>query len=321
MVFKKMLAAFGVGGPSVDTVLDAPAARPGGFIDGQVHIQGGDREALIERVLLSLVTRVESDSFDREAGLEINRIPVAERFRVEAGETRSVPFRLPVPWETPITAVYGQRLPGMVMGVRTELEVAGGRDKGDLDPIAIEPLPIHQSILDAFAELGFRFKSADVEHGRIHGVQQQLPFFQEIEFWPPQQYAGRINEVELTFVTNPQGVEVILEFDKRSGMFQSGHDAYSRFGIAHAEATRADWPRLVDGWIREASDRHTAHYGSHYDHGSYGAHGHGHPHGRRGPGMGTAIAAGAAGVVGGIVAGEMIEEAFFDDDEGGGFFE
>ena len=30
MVFKKMLAAFGVGGPSVDTVLATPVVQPGG---------------------------------------------------------------------------------------------------------------------------------------------------------------------------------------------------------------------------------------------------------------------------------------------------
>ncbi|WP_432841263.1 sporulation protein [Dactylosporangium sp. CA-092794] len=325
MVFKKMLAAFGVGGPGVDTVLDTPTVRPGGFIDGTVHVQGGDRDAQIERVVLSLVTRAEFEggAFDREAGLELERVVAAERFRVPAGQAQSLPFRLPVPWETPITDVYDRRLPGMVMGVRTELEVAGGRDKGDLDPVAIEPLPLHQAILDAFTTLGFRFKSADVEHGRVHGA-QQLPVYQEIEFWPAPQYGGRITEVELTFVTNPHGVEVVLEFDKRAGLFQSGHDAYSRFGIGHDQTAGTDWPAVVDGWVRQATERYASHlppaHGYAHDpygHGPYGGHGHGH---RTGPGMGTVVAAGAAGIVGGLVAGEIIDEVFFDD-EGGDFGE
>ncbi|MGI5243633.1 sporulation protein [Dactylosporangium sp. CA-139066] len=296
MVFKRMLAALGVGGPSVDTVLDHPVARPGGFVEGQVHIRGGDREAQIDRVLVSLITRVKS-----AGDQQLVTFPAAERLRVAAGEDLAVPLRLPVPWETPITTVYGRPLTGMVMGVRTELEVTGGRDRGDLDPVGIEPLPAQQRILDALSELGFRFKSADVEPGVIHGLPQQLPVFQEIEFWPAPQYAGRVNEVELTFVADPRGVEVVLELDKRRG-----HDAYSRFAIAHDDAGRPDWTRVVDGWIREATDRHVAVYGAPGP--EYGYPGH-----RRGPGIGTAVAAGAAGVVGGMVAGELIEEAFFDE--------
>jgi sporulation-control protein len=311
-VFKKMLAAFGVGGPSVDTVLDTPTARPGGFIDGQVHIRGGDQEAQIDNVLLSLVTRVEIEGgdYDHEAGIELNRFSAGSNLRVAAGQAVSLPFRLPVPWETPITSVYGQHLHGMVMGVRTELVVAAGRDKSDLDAVAIAPLPVHQAILDAFAELGFRYKHADVEHGRIHGVRQELPIYQEIEFWPSPRYGGRVNEVELTFVTNPHGVEVVLEFDKRAGLFGGSNDVFSRFSIGHDQVGQANWTAVVDGWVREATERYQSHLPPGY--------GHGHGHGHRGPGMGTVLAAGAAGVAGGVVAGEVFEEVFEDD---GGFFE
>ena len=41
MVFKKMLGAFGVGGPSVDTVLTDPNTRPGAVLHGEVRLQGG----------------------------------------------------------------------------------------------------------------------------------------------------------------------------------------------------------------------------------------------------------------------------------------
>ena len=55
MVFKKMMRAFGVGGPSVDTVLANPNTRPGLNLDGQVRILGGDHDATIEQVVLGLV--------------------------------------------------------------------------------------------------------------------------------------------------------------------------------------------------------------------------------------------------------------------------
>ena len=88
-----------------------------------------------------------------------------------------MPFRQVLPWETPITAVYGQPLPGRVMGMRTEVAIAKAVDKGDLDAVYVNPLPVQQRILDAFAQLGFGFKGADLEYGRIAGVAQTLPFF------------------------------------------------------------------------------------------------------------------------------------------------
>ena len=66
MVFKKMLSAFGVGGPSVDTVLTNPNTRPGLTLDGQVNLVGGDAEAAIEQVVIGLVTRVEVEGHDTE---------------------------------------------------------------------------------------------------------------------------------------------------------------------------------------------------------------------------------------------------------------
>jgi sporulation-control protein len=243
-------------------------------------------------------------------------------------ERRDMPFALPLPWETPVTHVYGQRLSGMTMGLRTELALAKAVDKGDLDEVAVHPLPAQEKILEAFDRLGFRFTRADLEYGRIHGVRQELPFYQEIEFYPPQQYAGSINEVELTFVADPEGVEVILEFDKRGGFLAPGRDSYGRFRVPHEEVESSDWSAVVDGWMREASGRYQAlcsdgrgyagqgyagvgHAGPRFGgHGGYGGHG---------PGLGTMAAGVAGGVVGGMILGEVVEEAFEEDD--GGDFE
>ena len=304
MVFKKMMRAFGVGGPSVDTVLANPNTRPGLALDGQVQITGGDHDVTIEGIVLGLVTRVESEHGD--SFVEFHRLPVSGAFQLRKGENRALPFSFPVPWETPITAVYGQHLHGMTLGLRTELAVAKAVDKGDLDPIAVHPLPLQERILDAFARLGFQFKHADLEYGRIAGVQQSLPFYQEIEYYPPAQYAHGINEVELTFVTNPHTVEVVLEFDKRGGMFSGGHDAYGRYTVPHADADTADWVQVVDGWVREAVTQHQS-----YGVPAYGGHGRGH-----GSGMGGMVAGVAGGMAAGYLAGEVIEEVFEDD--GGG---
>ncbi|GIM89420.1 sporulation protein [Paractinoplanes toevensis] len=326
MVFKKMMRAFGVGGPSVDTVLANPNTRPGLALDGQVRIAGGDHDVTVEQIVLGLVTRVEHEHGD--GFVEFHRLPVSGAFQLRAGEQRDLPFSFPVPWETPITHVYGNRLRGMTMGLRTELAVAKAVDKGDLDEVAVHPLPAQERILDAFARQGFRFAKADLEHGGIYGVRQQLPFYQEIEFYPPAHFAGGINEVEVTFIADPDGVEVILEFDKRGGFLTQGHDAYGRFRVSHAEADTTDWNAVVERWVTEASGRYqglrgAAGFAGHGGHGGYpGGHGypaHGghHGHYRRGPGMGAMAAGVAGGVVGGMVLGEVAEEVFEDD--GGDF--
>ena len=106
----------------------------------------------IEQVAVGLVTRVEMEGGDSEyAGtMEFHR-HAGQRARSSSApeQQRRMPFQLPVPWETPITDVYGQRLHGMTMGLRTELAVARAVDKGDLDQVAVHPLPVHERILDA----------------------------------------------------------------------------------------------------------------------------------------------------------------------------
>ena len=325
-MFKRMLSAFGVGGPSVDTVLDTPHVVPGQVVTGQVRIQGGSNEARIDQVVLSLVTRVEVEHGDHEFGgtAEFLRVQVAQGVHVAANQPVSVPFQVPVPWEAPITAVGGQPLPGMTVGVRTELVISGAPDKGDLDPLFIGPLPSQDRVLEAFGQLGFQFRSADVEAGRIHGVQQELGFYQEIEFFPPAQYAGALSQVELTFVTNPHELVVVLEADKRGGMFSSGGDSFGRFHVSHQDAMQTDWAGAIDQWLAQVSQRggHAAFGGGHQAYGQpgYGQPGYGHgydQHGhhghRRGPGMGGVVAGAAAGVVGGMIIGEALDDAFEDD--------
>jgi len=249
------MQAFGVGGPEVDTVLANPNTRPGLQLQGQVNIKGGDHAVDVEYIALGLVTKVEVETDDSEynSTVEFHRMPVTGPFRLGPGQPMSVPFQFPVPWETPITDVYGQRLHGMTMGLRTELEIARAVDKGDLDQVNVHPLPVQERILEAFGRLGFRFKGADLERGKLRGVNQTLPFYQEIEFHPPGNLAGKINEVEVTFIANPHAVDVILEFDKRGGVFTSGSDAVSRFSAAHQDADRVDWANQLNGWVQQAA--------------------------------------------------------------------
>lgn len=251
MVFKKMLSAFGVGGPSIDTQVQNPHVVPGGRVTGQILLRGGEVDSSIERISLALMTRVEVESGDHEylSNLEFGRIIVSGPFMLQAKSNHAMPFQFPIPVECPLTTVYGQHLHGMTMGLRTELAIAGAIDKGDLDPLAISPMPAQQMVLDAFSALGFRFKRADCERGRIRGVDQTLPFYQEIEFYPAPQYANAINEVELTFVAEPHELNVILEVDKRRG----GSDVYGKFTYDYRNIGQMDLAAQLDGWFRTSA--------------------------------------------------------------------
>ncbi|MEU0162098.1 sporulation protein [Streptomyces sp. NPDC006261] len=335
MVFKRLLGSVGVGGPSVDTVLATGAALPGGPLAGDVRLSGGRAGFEIEHITLELLARVESEHEDgeRDGPVIFERFSVGGGFRLAEGEQRTVPFAITLPWETPVTELYGQPL-GIVLGVRTELAVKGARDKGDLDPLTVGPLPVQEAVLEAFGQLGFGFRSADLEHGGIRGSGQQLPFYQEIELTPPPHYAHQVDEIEVTFLADPAGMEVVLEAGKRGGLFSGGHDALSRHRVSHTDTARSDWNTVVGSWISQLIDAHTARlshqphvhsdvHGSYADKGERSHHHHdGHHDGHRsGPGMGTAVAAGAAGlavgVAGGMVAAEAVDEIgdFFEGDE------
>lgn len=307
MVFKKLLGALGVGGPSVDTVLQPGPALPGGPLSGEVRLRGGGSDVTVDRISLLLVARVEREGQEEEdeGTVVLERFTVGGGFRLAEETDHTVPFTITLPWETPITELHGQHL-GPVLGIRTELEIAGARDKGDLDALAVGPLPAQEAVLEAFGQLGYAFRSVDLELGHIRGTGQQLPCYQEIEILPPAGHAHTVNEIEVTFIAAPGGLEVVIEADKRAGLFSEGHDTVHRFTASHHAAPQTDWNAQVDAWLKEVVAGHEAHAAPP----SYGdAHGDRH---RSGPGAGAVVAGVAAGVavgvVGGMVAAEVVDE-------------
>ncbi|RSS29403.1 sporulation protein, partial [Streptomyces sp. WAC08241] len=78
MVFKRLLGSLGVGGPTVDTVLDPGAALPGGPLSGQVHLKGGSADFDIEHITLELIAHVEveHEEGESEGGVVFERFTV-----------------------------------------------------------------------------------------------------------------------------------------------------------------------------------------------------------------------------------------------------
>ncbi|MFF3562813.1 sporulation protein [Streptomyces sp. NPDC002574] len=256
MGFKKLLASLGAGGASVETVLGEPNVVPGGVVQGEVRIQGGSVPQQIEGLSVGLQARVEVEGQDTEykQDIEFHRQRLGGAFEVQPGAVHVVPFGLEIPWETPITTFLGRHLTGMNVGVTTELAIARAVDSGDLDPINVHPIPAQQELLDAFGRLGFSFKNADLERGHIRGTRQRLPFYQEIEFFAPQQYRG-LSQVELSFVADGHEMDVILEMDKKPGLFSEGSDAYRSFTMDLDNFRATDWAAYLNQWLAEVGGK------------------------------------------------------------------
>jgi sporulation-control protein len=256
MGFKRLMAGLGAGGASVETELRDPNTVPGGTVSGEVRIEGGKVDQRIDQLVLALQARVEVEGQDGEVlrDLEFHREVLGGAVEIQPEQVFNVPFTLSVPWESPVTVIAGQELSRMRVGVRTELAVARAIDPGDFDPITVHPAPAQADILDAFGALGFRFKHADLEKGHIRGTRQTLPFYQEIEFTAPQQYPG-LKEVELSFVAGESSMDVVLEMDKKPGLFSLGGDSFRSFVVEYATAGGADWADYLNRWLHEVGGK------------------------------------------------------------------
>jgi sporulation-control protein len=271
-MFKKLLASIGVGSAEVDTRLHQNRVMPGGMLSGDVHIRGGDAAQEVEDLSLFLMTEVEVESGDSEwkQHFTIQRWPLARNFMVRPKEQFVVPFQLQVHPETPITEVaatqaygfHGQAAgkggwggghgahygfaPGRhgkqcKVWIHTGLSIDDGVDASDRDFIAVAPTPPMERFLTAIANLGFQLVSADVERGNLRGsnFQSTIGCYQEIEYrpMPGSRYYGRVNEVEVSFVTRYNDTGVLIEADQR---FRR-HDSYRSLLMSHQNFQSVNW--------------------------------------------------------------------------------
>jgi sporulation-control protein len=319
MVFKKLLGSLGIGGPTVDTVLSTPTATPGGPLQGQIHLKGGGSDTEIEGITLILVAQSGGTTF------EVARIIAAGPFTLPAGSNHTVPLNTQTPWDIPITTIYGQPLPGIALGVRTQVDVRGGSGKTDLDPLTVAPLPVHNHLLDALGNLGCRFIRADLRPGQQVGL--AAPVVQRITFYAPadaRQPGGHLPQLSLNFVANAHALDIAIE--------AGWGNPPTHHTLAHTDAA-GDITPIIGGWVRDALARlpqQATPQGSFMQPAQPGyqpgyanqsgprGYDRGYDNGyRRGPGMGGMIAAGAGGAalgfLGGMVAGELLNDAFTPD--------
>jgi sporulation-control protein len=325
MVLRRILSSLGFGGVDVDTVLSTPATRPGGAFSGQVRLHAkGDVE--ITSVQLLLVANANGTE------TELARYPVADRFALRGGAGHAVGFHLAMPYTAPITLIYGHPMPGVTVGVRTQVSVAAGTAKTDFDPLGVEPSEIHQHVLDTLGTIGCRFVRSDLSPGNPPA--QAVTFYAPV---PQGQPAGpNIPQLVFTLTGDPQGATVAAEPAARPGRRDVHRVTAEQARELSAEPAR--WIELVDGWVRQVLERpaalpqqdpgafmrpavHAPGPPHHSDHPSrpYAYPGHGlggyRYGGYRGTGamIGAGLGGAALGFLGGMVVSDMIHDALTPD--------
>lgn len=255
-----MLASVGIGGATVETVLDNETVQPGGTVTGTLKATGGNVTQTVEGISVGLRATVEKEHTYEDADGEeqsgeytidvivAEQVISDEKFELEPEQEIEISFELPIPLEAPLTALNGEVFQKGV-GVNTRLHVDNAIDRKDVDPLSIEPLPVHLAVLEALVALGFQLKAVDLEKGEIPGTRQKLPFYQEFEYAAAGQYEG-LNSLELTFFTDEEGVDVVLELDKKPGiLFSEGGDTLLRLTMDHETLDTEEIAGRIHEWI------------------------------------------------------------------------
>ncbi|MBE1534346.1 sporulation protein [Actinomadura algeriensis] len=243
MAFRTLLSSLGVNAPRVETVLVSSAVRPGGTLAASVTLEGGGADVSVERLGVELVTRVEARETTEtrwtNPGVVVSHGTGA--FELGAGETREFRLDIEVPWEMPVTHALGRSLKGARAAVRTTVEIGKAVDRGDFDEVAVHALPAQDMCFEAFRRLGFRFDEAEVKRFRAHGgINQTLPYCQELEFWFPREYGRpRGDQLEVMFIARHDSMDLIT-------------GPRGPYPFTYSEMERERFVRWLDGHCRSA---------------------------------------------------------------------
>lgn len=242
-MLNKLLSSLGIGGATVDAVLDDDEIEVGGTLRAEIRIKGGSTRQEIRAARLELVTRclVEGPGDGKVHADIVLAEGQAEIGHVEPGEALSFRIEMQVPASAPISIGSTQSF------LRTRLDVPGAVDPKDSDAVAILPSRAMLAVIDGVEKAGFRLVETEVEYD----PRRDPPFVQEFDFRPAGWGDLGIDEVEIAFRPLPRGVEVLLTVDNRGGFFLAGREKTARIRIDEAEIGRLD----MAAELRRAIDR------------------------------------------------------------------
>ncbi|WP_157729500.1 sporulation protein [Tumebacillus algifaecis] len=197
-MIKKFLSKIWIGAATVNLVLDDSRGRIGEEVSGKILVEGGNVDQKIDAIHVDFLLEARLD--DRTARSRIQSVTVAQGLQVRAGEKLEFPFRHQLP-ELPQSTHYVRYT------YHTRLDIPQALDTHDFDEFILLPRPSTATAQNALHALGFRDKQ---ESGVFNG------HYQEFEYRPVQgPFAGRIDELEVVYITEDRGLVLHIELDKK----------------------------------------------------------------------------------------------------------
>lgn len=204
-MFNKVLARFGVGNATVDTRLKQTRYRQGCLIEGEVHIQGGQVEQVVDEIYLFLVVMYHHENSQHEYVMEEFRL--SEVITIGPAESKVIPFEIPLPQDTPLTTsscpVY----------LKTGLDIAMAVNPDDTDGVEVIPHPNLELVLKVIERIGFQLTNIDFDFEKYFS---RHPFIQVFQFEPIGDLRSRLNMMEIVFYVGEEEMEMILLLDRRA---------------------------------------------------------------------------------------------------------
>ncbi|MEU1469952.1 sporulation protein [Streptomyces sp. NPDC005761] len=246
MGFKKL---FGIGNPGeaieVDTQILGPV-YPGGDVKGEVLLRGGARDLPVEGIYLRIAARCKGyDGEERDYEFD-SCVARPSSFTLRRGEEQRLTFSERLSWETPVSELNGRAL-GVVLSVRSTFRRDWDDDgtEVDNDLLHISALPLHEAVLDAFAEEGYYCDFAHVVDSYLPNVEQHRGFHQSFVLTDRSPGGRRLEQLEVAFHMNVVGALVHVRRAAPDERDWEGSPPVRRFAAAHHEVGDVDWrPRV-----------------------------------------------------------------------------
>lgn len=246
MGFKRL---FGIGDPDdaveVDTQILGPV-YPGGDVKGEVILRGGSRETPVQYIYLRVAVRCTGyDGEERDYDIATCSA-TPSHFTLGRGEEKRLAFTERLSWETPVSELGGQAL-GVVLSVRSELHRDWDHDGTavDTDLLHVSAPPLHEAVLDAFAEEGYYCGSAYVVDSYVPNTEQHRGYYQSFVLADHASGPGRPEQLEVVFQTNVVGALIHVRRAAPDVRDWTSKPPARRFTAAHHEVGTVDWgPRV-----------------------------------------------------------------------------
>jgi sporulation-control protein len=195
-LFKKILASLGKGVAVVDLQLQDVEFEMGETAEGEVIVTGGKIEQTINSIQVALFIEIHTKK--GTISRQIASVHVSDSFIIGGNEQKVLPFSFELPYNL---AVSNEQI---AFYFDTQLDIAAGVNKKDVDYIHIYPSQPIANIFSALEALGFY---EEEKSGRMdeHG--------QEFSFYPTTHFKDDVDEVEIRFAEEEEGIQLWMEVD------------------------------------------------------------------------------------------------------------